>query len=148
MFSWYPEYEYLCARTQLVLFTLGMGMTLSLGDFVEIARRPRAFATALLGQLLFGPCIAVLINAVTKGSGENLIPEHDETASGQQEVFFVHQGAVDATLDGETMRLEAGAFVAVDPATRRQFDAAATPTTLVAVGSPVGRAYELPGWEQ
>ena len=95
-----------------------------------------------LGITAFG------INAVTKGSGENLIPEHDESASGQQEVFFVHQGAVDATLDGETLRLEAGAFVAVEPATRRQFDAAASPTTLIAVGSPVGRAYELPGWEQ
>src|SRR5580765_1623271 len=65
MFDWYPDYEYLCARTQLVLFTLGMGMTLSLGDFVEIARRPRSFAVALIGQLLLVPGVAVLINAVT-----------------------------------------------------------------------------------
>src|SRR5437773_10635691 len=65
MFDWYPDYEYLCARTQLVLFTLGMGMTLSLADFVEIARRPRSFAVALIGQLLLVPCVAVLINALT-----------------------------------------------------------------------------------
>jgi BASS family bile acid:Na+ symporter len=65
MFDWYPDYEYHCARTQLVLFTLGMGMTLSLADFVEIARRPRSFAAALAGQLLLGPCLAVVINAVT-----------------------------------------------------------------------------------
>ncbi len=43
MFDWYPDNEYHFARTQLVLFTLGMGMTLSLVDFIEIARRPRSF---------------------------------------------------------------------------------------------------------
>lgn len=64
MFDWYPDYEYDCARAQLVLFTLGMGMTLSLADFVEIARRPRSFACGLIGQLLVIPFIAVLINAV------------------------------------------------------------------------------------
>jgi len=62
MFEWYPDYEYLLARTQLVLFTLGMGMTLSLGDFVEIARRPRSFFCGLAGQLLLIPFIAVAIN--------------------------------------------------------------------------------------
>ena len=61
MFDWYPDYEYTCARTQLVLFTLGMGMTLSLTDFVEIARRPRSFVCGLLGHLFFVPMIAVLI---------------------------------------------------------------------------------------
>ncbi|MBM3997630.1 MAG: bile acid:sodium symporter family protein, partial [Planctomycetes bacterium] len=48
MFDWYPAYEYHFARAQLVLFTLGMGMTLSLTDFVEIVRRPRSFASALV----------------------------------------------------------------------------------------------------
>ena len=62
MFDWYPDYEYHFARTQLVLFTLGMGMTLSLADFVEIARRPRSFFCGLVGQLLVIPFIAVLIN--------------------------------------------------------------------------------------
>ena len=62
MFDWYPDYEYLLARTQLVLFTLGMGMTLSLGDFAEIARRPRSFCCGLAGQLLLIPFIAVGIN--------------------------------------------------------------------------------------
>ena len=64
MFNWYPDYEYLFARTQLVLFTLGMGMTLSLKDFVEIARRPRSFVSGLIGQLFVIPFVAVLINAI------------------------------------------------------------------------------------
>ena len=62
MFAWYPDYEYHFARTQLVLFTLGMGMTLSLADFAEIARRPRSFACGLAGQLFVVPWIAVFIN--------------------------------------------------------------------------------------
>ncbi len=62
MFDWYPAHEYDCARAQLVLFTLGMGMTLSFGDFVEIARRPRSFGAGLLGHLFVIPLIAVLIN--------------------------------------------------------------------------------------
>ena len=63
MFDWYPVYEYHFARTQLVLFTLGMGMTLSLNDFAEIVRRPRSFVCALIGQLCVVPWVAVLINA-------------------------------------------------------------------------------------
>jgi bile acid:Na+ symporter, BASS family len=65
MFDWYPASEYYFARTQLVLLTLGMGMTLSLMDFVEIARRPRSFLVGLAGHLILCPLIAVLINAVT-----------------------------------------------------------------------------------
>ncbi len=64
MFDWYPPYEYHFARTQLVLFTLGMGMTLSLTDFIEIVRRPRSFACGLIGQLLVVPLVAVIINAI------------------------------------------------------------------------------------
>jgi BASS family bile acid:Na+ symporter len=66
MFDWYPHYEYHFARTQLVLFTLGMGMTLSLGDFVEIARKPVSFISGLIGQLIAVPLVAVAINAIGK----------------------------------------------------------------------------------
>ena len=36
----YATYEYTVAATQLVLCMLGMGATLSVGDFLDIARRP------------------------------------------------------------------------------------------------------------
>jgi bile acid:Na+ symporter, BASS family len=64
MFDWYPDNEYHFARAQLVLFTLGMGMTLSLTDFLEIIRRPHSFVAGLIGQLLVIPFVAVLINVV------------------------------------------------------------------------------------
>jgi mannose-6-phosphate isomerase-like protein (cupin superfamily) len=88
------------------------------------------------------------INAVTKDAGNVLIPEHDETASGQQEVYFVHAGAVSATLGGEQLRVPAGGFVAVEPGVRRSFEATMSPTTLLVVGAPVGAAYEIGEWER
>src|SRR5206468_3901128 len=88
------------------------------------------------------------INAATKDAGEVLIPEHDESASGQQELFFVHEGEVTATVGGEEFTAPAGTFVAVEPLTKRQFVAAASPTTILVVGAPAGRAYEIGAWEK
>ena len=88
------------------------------------------------------------INAVTKDAGNVLIPEHDETASGQQEVYFVHEGEVTATLDGEEVRIPAGSAVAIEPGTKRKLEATASPTTLLCIGAPVGKPYELPEFEK
>jgi mannose-6-phosphate isomerase-like protein (cupin superfamily) len=88
------------------------------------------------------------INAVTKDAGNVLIPEHDESHSGQQEIFFVHQGEAKATVGGEEFAAPAGTFVAVDSATSRKFEAAASPTTILVVGAPVGKAYEIGAWEK
>ena len=88
------------------------------------------------------------INAVSKDAGNVLIPEHDETESGQQEIFFVHEGEAVATLDGEQVRAPSGTFLAVEPGTKRKLEAAASPTTVIVVGSPVGRAYEIGSWEK
>ena len=88
------------------------------------------------------------INAATKDAGNVLIPEHDETESGQQEIYFVHKGEVAVTLNGEQMTAGEGAVVAVDPATRRKFESTASPTTLLVMGGTPGRAYEIGEWEQ
>ena len=87
------------------------------------------------------------INAVTKDAGKVLIPEHDETESGQQELYFVHAGEVSATLDGAQTTVPAGGMIAVEPVVRRKFESTATPTTLIVVGAPVGAAYEVGAWE-
>jgi quercetin dioxygenase-like cupin family protein len=88
------------------------------------------------------------VNAVTKDAGEVLIPEHDETASDQQELYFVHRGAVKATVDGEVVELGTGAFLHCEAGVVRKLESTATPTTLVVIGGTPGKAYELPGWEQ
>jgi mannose-6-phosphate isomerase-like protein (cupin superfamily) len=88
------------------------------------------------------------VNAVTKDAGAVLIPEHDEAASGQQELYFVHAGAVRATLDGEAVDVPAGGLVAVEPNVARKIESTASPTTLLVVGGTPGRAYEVGAWEQ
>ena len=88
------------------------------------------------------------INAVTKDAGEVLIPSHDETGSGQQELYFVHDGEVTATLDGEEVRVAAGGFVACEPAVNRKFESAASPTTLLVIGGTTGKVYEVGAWER
>jgi mannose-6-phosphate isomerase-like protein (cupin superfamily) len=87
------------------------------------------------------------INAVTKDAGNVLIPEHDETESGQQEIYFVHAGEVRATLDGEAVTIAAGGMVAIEPAVKRKIEATASPTTLIAIGACPGKAYEVGAWE-
>lgn len=88
------------------------------------------------------------VNAVTKDADEVLIPEHDETPSGQQELYFVHAGAAKATLDGDEVSLPTGAFLHCEPGVTRKLESTASPTTLLVMGGTPGQAYELPGWEQ
>ena len=59
MFSWYPDYEELLAQTQLVLFMLGMGANLTVGDFAQVLKQPRSFISAAIGQILFSPFVAL-----------------------------------------------------------------------------------------
>ena len=87
------------------------------------------------------------VNAVTKDAGNVLIPEHDETESGQQELYFVHAGEVKATLDGEEVTVPAGSFVYCEPGAKRKFESAASPTTLIVIGGTPGRPYEVGPWE-
>jgi BASS family bile acid:Na+ symporter len=62
MFERYPDYEYLLARIQLVLFMLGMGATLRGWDFLNVMRRPGTLLMALGCHFLFVPLLAVVIN--------------------------------------------------------------------------------------
>jgi BASS family bile acid:Na+ symporter len=62
MFDDYPQYEYLLAQVQLVLFMLGMGANLSGADFVGVFRRPKFLLVGLGCQFALTPLLAVLIN--------------------------------------------------------------------------------------
>jgi hypothetical protein len=46
------------------------------------------------------------------------------------------------------MSVPAGSIVAVEPHVKRQLVANASPTTIILVGGPPGRAYEVGAWEQ
>ena len=64
MTGFYLQYEYWIAFTQLLLAMFGMGATLLIADFINVARTPKAFATGTGLQLLVVPLIAVLFFAV------------------------------------------------------------------------------------
>lgn len=56
----YAAYEVIFARTQLVLFMLGMGAgSLSLRDFGQVIKQPRSLLVCLAWQLLIVPFVAV-----------------------------------------------------------------------------------------
>ena len=88
------------------------------------------------------------VNAVTKDAGNVLIPNHDETASGQQELYFVHAGGVKATVDGQEVDLPAGSFLHCEPEVVRALESTESPTTLLVIGGAPGKAYEVGPWEQ
>jgi hypothetical protein len=102
-----------------------------------------------LGVRAFG------INAYTaRAAGDRLFNEHDETESfaGRQrheELYVVLEGRATFTVDGEDVDAPTGTLVFVeDPASRRGAVAAEPGTTVLALGGPVGEAYEPGPWEE
>jgi hypothetical protein len=95
------------------------------------------------------------INAYTaERAGDRLFNEHDETESfaGRQrheELYVVLDGRATFTVDGRDVDAPAGTLVFVeDPPSRRGAVAAEAGTTVLAIGGPVGEAYEPAPWEE
>ena len=61
MFSWYPQFEYPLAATQLILAMAGMGATLTVGQFRSIMRRPQTIALVLAMQYVLLPFLAAVV---------------------------------------------------------------------------------------
>ena len=62
MFAHYPDYEIWFARTQLILFMLGLGVHLRVHHFIEVLRRPRSFLVGLIGHIVVIPFVALALN--------------------------------------------------------------------------------------
>jgi hypothetical protein len=76
---------------------------------------------------------------VARHAEQQLVEEHDERESGQQELYLLLEGAAVFLLDGEEARLEGGGVLAVtDPSVRRAARAQTPGTKLLVVGSPDG----------
>jgi hypothetical protein len=80
------------------------------------------------------------LNAFGGDSGISLVAEHDETESGQEEVYVVVRGAARFTLDAEDVTAVALSIVAIpDPKVTRAAVAAEDGTVVLAVGAPAGQ---------
>lgn len=62
MFDRYPVFEIWFARLQLIGFMLGMGVNLTLADFVQVLGQPRSLLIGLVAQVAAVPCVAVAVN--------------------------------------------------------------------------------------
>ena len=74
------------------------------------------------------------------------MPEHAED-EGVEELYVVLRGRARFEIDGDTVDAPAGALMFVGPETSRTAFAVDAETTVLAVGSRVGKPYEAGGWE-
>jgi len=86
---------------------------------------------------------------IARDPGDELIAEHDESESAQQELYLVLRGAVRFTFDGETRDAPAISVAAVPDASVRRAAIALEPgATMLALGAPPGEYASTwrPAW--
>jgi mannose-6-phosphate isomerase-like protein (cupin superfamily) len=71
--------------------------------------------------------------------------EHDESATGQEEVYYVLAGRGTIAVDGDLVELRPDRYVFVPPGTMRQVRAGDEGVAYICVGAPPGRGYRPPG---
>ncbi len=86
------------------------------------------------------------VNGVTKPKGEWLTPVHDEKDGNQDELFIVYEGIAEFHLDGKKINAPKGSLLSVKPNVKRGALALKTPTTIIIIGSPIGKIYKPPNW--
>ena len=85
-------------------------------------------------------------NVVTIGPGGQ-IPEHDETASGQHEVFVILEGEATFRLDDEDHPAPAGTFARMSPEAKRTIvNDSDGPVIALLIGVHPEGDYEPPPW--
>jgi mannose-6-phosphate isomerase-like protein (cupin superfamily) len=104
----------------------------------DIERRGRSIPVREhLGIHAFGA------NAYTPDEDGTLINEHDESGSGQEELYIVLEGKATFEVDAETFDAPAGTLVFVAPDSKRK---ATGDGTVLALGGTPGEAYQAIDW--
>ena len=75
-------------------------------------------------------------------------PEHDETNTGQEEVYTALQGSGRLIVGGEEYLLEPGVFARVGPGEKRRIIPGPDGIRLLALGAVPGQVYEAPPWSK
>lgn len=97
-------------------------------------------ARKALGTSAFG------YNLVEIGPGGQM-PEHDESDSGQVELYIVLEGEATMRLDGEDHPAPAGTFASIEPpASRTILNRSDAPVTALLIGVDPSGGYEPMNW--
>ena len=97
-------------------------------------------ARKALGTSCFG------FNLVEIGAGGQ-IPEHDESGSGQVEVYAILEGEAILRLDGTDHAAPAGTWASIDPAAARTIlNRSEAPVTALLIGVDPSGSYEPMSW--
>ena len=97
-------------------------------------------ARKALGTSTFG------FNLVEIGPGGQM-PEHDESGSGQIEVYIVLEGEAVMRLDGEDHPAPAGTYASIEPpASRTILNRSDAPVTALLIGVDPSGGYEPMSW--
>jgi quercetin dioxygenase-like cupin family protein len=85
-------------------------------------------------------------NLVRIGPGGQ-IPEHDESASGQVELYVILEGDAVLRMNGEDHQAPAGTFASIEPgATRTILNPTDAPVTAMLIGVQPEGGYEPMSW--
>lgn len=85
---------------------------------------------------------------VAESDGADLLAEHDEVGSNQEELYLVTEGEATFVIDGERFDAPAVTVVAVpDPTVRRVATAKVAGTTILAIGGERRSAFET-SWQK
>ncbi len=89
------------------------------------------------------------VNAYRGDAGEGGVPEHDESDSGEPELYYVASGHATFTVAGEEVDAPAGTCVWVPEAgARRSAEARTDGTLILAIGAAApGKVYAPDGWD-
>ncbi|HEY2480002.1 MAG TPA: cupin domain-containing protein [Solirubrobacterales bacterium] len=104
-----------------------------------------------------GGCTWVLARRAlgTEAFGYNLVdiepggalPAHDESGSGQVELYVVLEGDAVISIDGEEHPAPAGTFASIEPESNRTIlNRSTAPVTALLVGVVPTPGYRPPGW--
>lgn len=97
-------------------------------------------ARKALGTAAFG------FNLVEIAPGGQM-PEHDESGSGQVELYVVLEGEATMRLDGEDHPAPAGTFASIEPAASRTIlNRSDSPITALLIGVDPSGGYEPMSW--
>jgi hypothetical protein len=71
---------------------------------------------------------------------------HDESDSGQEELYVALRGAGSVDIDGQQLPLDGEHLVCVEPGTSRVLSSGAEGMRVLIIGGVPGGVYEPPGW--